>query len=64
MVDMVGTAHVGLGSDMMGLVGPSALPDYTVLPELAAHLLARFSAEEAGILGGNYLRVAEACLAP
>ncbi|MEE8630541.1 MULTISPECIES: hypothetical protein [Methylobacterium] len=48
----------------MGLVGPSALPDYAALPDLAAHLLARFTPDEtAGILGGNYLRVARACLA-
>ena len=65
MADVVGAAHVGLGSDMMGLVGPSALSDYTSLPELAAHLLERFTPDEAaGILGGNYLRVANACLAP
>lgn len=65
MADAVGPAHVGLGTDMMGLVGPSALPDYTALPDLAALLLARFDPEEAiGILGGNYLRVAKACLAP
>lgn len=64
MAEVVGPDHVGLGSDMMGLVGPSALPDYTSLPGLAARLLARFTpAEAAGILGGNYLRVAKACLA-
>jgi membrane dipeptidase len=63
MADVVGPAHVGLGSDMMGLVGPSALPDYTALPDLAAHLLMRFTPEEtADILGGNYLRVAQMCL--
>ncbi len=62
MADIVGPAHVGIGTDMMGLVGPSALPDYTDLPDLAAHLLVRFTPEEAsGILGGNYLRVAKAC---
>lgn len=65
MADVVGPAHVGIGSDMMGLVGASALPDYTSLPDLAAHLLARFTANEtAGILGGNYLRVARLCLPP
>jgi membrane dipeptidase len=64
MADVVGPAHVGIGSDMMGLVGPSALPDYTSLPDLAAILLVRFSPDETtGILGGNYLRVAKACLA-
>ncbi|MGX7705963.1 dipeptidase [Methylobacterium sp. Gmos1] len=63
MADVVGVGHVGIGSDMMGLVGPSALPDYTALPDLAALLLGRFTPEEAaGILGGNYLRVARACL--
>ncbi len=63
MADVVGPAHVAIGSDMMGLVGPSVLPDYTSLPDLAAILLTRFSpVETAGILGGNYLRVAKACL--
>ncbi|MGI3900641.1 MAG: dipeptidase [Janthinobacterium lividum] len=65
MADVVGPAHVGLGSDMMGLVGPSALPDYKRLPDLAVHLLNRFTANEVdGILGGNYLRVAKVCLVP
>ena len=63
MADAVGPAHVGLGTDMMGLVGPSALPDYADLPDLAARLLARFTPEEAaGMLGGNYVRVARTCL--
>ncbi|ACA17949.1 peptidase M19 renal dipeptidase [Methylobacterium sp. 4-46] len=64
MAEVVGPAHVGLGSDMMGLVGPSALPDCARLPDLAAHLLRRFTPDETvGILGGNYWRVARACLA-
>ncbi len=63
MADVVGARHVGIGTDMMGLVGPSALPAYTALPDLTVLLLARFTPEEAaGILGGNYLRVAQACL--
>ena len=63
MADVVGPSHVGLGSDMMGLVGSSALPDYTDLPGLTAHLFRHFTREEAtGILGGNYMRVARACL--
>ncbi len=63
LADTVGPAHVGVGTDMMGLVGPSALPDYALLPDLAAIFLARFSRDEtAGVLGGNYLRVAKACL--
>jgi len=65
MVDAVGVDHVGLGTDMRGLVGPSILPDYDRLPELAEALLgAGFSPAETGkILGGNYVRVFEACMA-
>jgi membrane dipeptidase len=59
MVDVAGIDHVGLGSDMMGLTGPSTFDSYRDLPELTAALLATgFSAEETGkILGGNYARV-------
>jgi membrane dipeptidase len=65
MVDVVGIDHVGLGSDMRGLVGPSALPDYDRLPELVQALLSTgFHSEEvAGLLGGNYVRVFTAALA-
>ena len=64
MVDAVGVDHVGLGTDMRGLVGPSVLPDYDRLPALAEALLqAGFSPDEtAKILGGNYRRVFEACM--
>ena len=64
MVDIAGIDHVGLGSDMRGLVGPSVLPDYDRLPALADALLsAGFSpAETRKILGGNYVRVFEACM--
>jgi membrane dipeptidase len=64
MVDAVGVDHVGLGSDMRGLVGPSTFPDYDRLPELSEALLrAGFSATDTGkILGGNYVRVFEACM--
>jgi membrane dipeptidase len=64
MVDAVGVDHVGLGSDMRGLVGPSVLPDYDQLPALAEALLgAGFSQADTGkLLGGNYLRVFEACM--
>jgi membrane dipeptidase len=64
MVDVVGVDHVGLGSDMRGLVGPSIFPDYDALPDLAAALLgAGFNAADAGkILGGNYARVFAACV--
>lgn len=59
MVDAAGIDHVGLGSDLRGLVGPSVLPDYDHLPALVDALLgAGFSAPEAGkLLGGNYARV-------
>lgn len=65
LVDVVGVDHVGLGSDMMGLVTTSALPDYDRLPELAASLLnVGFNQQEVGkILGGNYVRVFAASLA-
>ena len=54
---------MGIGSDMMGLVVPSALPSYERWTELAAVLLRRFTPKEAsGILGGNYVRVASECL--
>jgi membrane dipeptidase len=59
MVDVVGVDHVGLGSDMLGLTGPSTFDSYRRLPELAAALLAAgfHQDETTKILGGNYLRV-------
>lgn len=61
MAEVVGVNHVGLGTDHLGLVGASALPDYADLPQLAAALRTKFNAEEtAKILGGNYRRVFEA----
>src|SRR5208283_2066572 len=59
MVDAAGIDHVGLGSDLRGLVGPSVLPDYDALPALTDALLgAGFNAAETGkLLGGNYARV-------
>jgi membrane dipeptidase len=64
MVDVVGIDHVGLGSDMRGLVGPSVLPDYDHLPGLAEALIeVGFNvADTTKILGGNYARVFEACM--
>jgi membrane dipeptidase len=63
MVDVAGIDHVGLGTDQMGLVGASTLPSYANLPQLAAALRGKFTAEEtAKLLGGNYRRVFEACL--
>lgn len=59
MADAIGVDHVGLGSDMRGLTGPSLFDDYASLPRLAAALSARgFNNEEIGkLLGGNYRRV-------
>ena len=65
MVDVVGIDHVGLGSDMTGLVGPSVLPDYDHLPRLAEALIGvGFSVDDTGkLLGGNYTRVFATCMA-
>jgi membrane dipeptidase len=64
MVDVVGIDHVGLGTDQLGLLGASTLPSYAELPQLAAALRARFTADEtAKLLGGNYQRVFAASLA-
>ena len=59
LVDLVGIDHVGLGSDMRGLTGPSVLPSYRAFPLLAQALLARgFAPGDAGkVLGSNYARV-------
>ena len=59
LVDVVGIDHVGLGSDMRGLVGLSVFPNYDQLPGLAAALLGMgFSVEDTGkLLGGKYTRV-------
>jgi membrane dipeptidase len=64
MADVAGIDHVGLGSDMRGLVGPSVFPDYDYLPAFAEALLeAGFSEQDAGkVLGGNYARVFAASL--
>lgn len=65
MVEVAGIDHVGLGSDMLGLLSPAVFSDYAQLPDLAGALLAQgFSAEEtAKLLGGNAARVFAACLA-
>lgn len=59
MVDVVGVDHVGIGSDMLGLLSASAFPSYRKLPDLVVALLdAGFKPDEAGrIIGGNYARV-------
>ena len=65
MVDVVGVAHVGLGSDMYGFISPPVFGDYRQLPSLADALLAAgFSAHEVELLlGENYRRVFAANLA-
>jgi len=65
MVEVVGVDHVGLGSDMMGLVGSSVFDNYALLPDLAAAMLSvGFSPAEVGkVLGGNYVRVFAATMA-
>ena len=64
MVDVIGVDHVGIGTDQLGLQGPSSLPSYADLPQLAAALSSRFKPDEiAKLLGGNYRRVFEACVA-
>jgi membrane dipeptidase len=64
MIDVVGVDHVGIGTDQLGLLGPSCLPSYADLPQLAAALSSRFKpAEISKLLGGNYRRVFEACIA-
>jgi membrane dipeptidase len=59
---VAGVEHVGIGTDMTGLAGFTALPDYRALPALPAALLARgWTAAHVGqVLGGNLLRVFEA----
>ena len=64
MVDVVGVDHVGIGTDQLGLLGPSCLPSYADLPQLAAALSTRFKPPEVSkLLGGNYRRVFETCIA-
>jgi membrane dipeptidase len=64
MVGVVGVDHVGIGTDQLGLQGPSSLPSYADLPQLAAALSSRFTPDEIGkLLGGNFRRVFEACVA-
>jgi membrane dipeptidase len=65
LADLVGVAHVGLGTDMLGLLAPSVLGSYRKLPLLAQALVdTGFTQEEARqILGGNYARVFAATMA-
>ncbi len=65
MAAVVGVDHVGLGTDMLGLVGPATFESYAQLPGLVAALLdAGFGAEDARkLMGGNYARVFAATMA-
>lgn len=62
MVEVVGVEHVGLGSDMLGLLSPASFGDYSQLPELSSALRTTgFSGDDVRkILGANYQRVFEA----
>jgi membrane dipeptidase len=59
LADLVGIEHVGLGSDMLGLLVPPVFADYRQLPELAHELsIAGFGDDDvSAILGDNYARV-------
>ena len=61
----VGIDHVGIGTDLRGLVGGTVFPDYHALPALAEALLDVGLSETnlSKILGGNYARVFTASLA-
>ncbi len=60
--DLVGDAHVGLGSDFDGVI-PAPI-DVSGMPVLTQKLLERGLTEEsiARIMGGNVLRVIEGAL--
>jgi membrane dipeptidase len=64
MVDVAGIDHVGIGTDMGGLIAGSCLPDYNALPRLVAALRdIGFAAEDVRkVMGGNYARVFAATL--
>lgn len=59
LVDAVGVAHVGIGTDMPVGVAETAMPDFARHADIPAALAARgLAAEEiAAICGGNWLRV-------
>ncbi len=64
LADVVGIAHIGLGTDMLGFIRPPVFGSYAQLPALANALLkSGFTPAEVGqILGGNYRRVFEAAV--
>ena len=61
-VKLVGSEHVGLGSDFDGAFMPKGMEDCTMLPKITAALLAKGYSEKdvRNILGENVLRVMEA----
>ena len=57
MAEVVGVDHVGLGTDMRGLTGPSVLDNYRDLPLLTEKLLARgFAPVDVGKIFRGQLR--------
>jgi len=58
-VQTVGAAHVGVGTDLFGLGGSTAIPGYEQFPQLEEILAKRGLKTEdvRNILGGNFLRV-------
>lgn len=64
--DTVGAAHVGIGTDMFGLGGSTAIPGYEQFAQIEELLVRRGVKSDAvaGMLGGNYLRVLRETLAP
>jgi membrane dipeptidase len=61
-VKLVGSEHVGLGSDFDGASMPAGMEDCTTLPKFMAALLAKGYSEKdiRNILGENVLRVMNA----
>ena len=59
MAAVAGVDHVGLGTDMLGLVGAATFDSYAQLPGLTEALLASgFGVEDVRkLMGGNYARV-------
>lgn len=63
IVQLIGTEHVGLGSDFDGITStPQKLNDVTDFPLITQELLRRGYTQEQikGILGGNFLRLLQA----
>ena len=63
--EKVGEDHIGIGSDFYGGPNPPGLEDASMFPDLIAELVRRGWSDTAlaKLMGGNFLRVWEACLA-